>query len=253
VINTPHKVIVVGNSSNILQVNNGNIIDSFDYVVRMGMCRIDGYELHVGSKTDLLCGTINDFFVPHYNKNQIFFQPKIFVKNCNHILFIEHEYDNYEEYTSIGNLWGAGYIPNMSAAAGDYFLKFFNSQQFRQHFSSNQYSERIFFDHAKHALFTKFGIQKISHYNKASRIKTFIQFNSQLAHKRIYMPSKGMYTLNYVLNTFTDAEIYVTGFDGIKTKNYWRKEDTPLCVTHSSAHEMIMYKKLLRAGKIREL
>lgn len=247
------KIVIVGNSSNLLQHENGDIINSFDYVVRMGMCRTIGYEINVGSKTNLLCGFVNDFIVPHYRENKIVFQPKIYASNCDHLLFLEHEYDEYKEFTQIGNLWGIGYLPISPAAAGEYYFKFFNSKQFQSFFQTKKFSECVFFNFVKQALYNEYNIKKISFYDKASRIKVFTSYNQQLVRDRMYMPSKGMYILDYVIKTFPNAEIFVTGFDGMKTKNYWRKDDTPFWVTHSSSHEMLMYKKLLRTGRIQEL
>lgn len=247
------KIIVVGNSSNLLEIKNGDKIDSFDYVVRMGMCRTEEYKEYVGVKTDLLCGFVNDFVVPHYVDKQIQFHIKIYVNNCKNLLFLEHVCDDYREFTPLGTQWGIGYLPVPAASAGEYYFKFFNSHKFKSFFSTKKYSERTFFDYVQEALHAQYGIKEVSFYSKANRIKIFTQFNQLIKQDRMYMPSKGMYILDYIINKFPNTPIYVTGFDGIKTKNYWRKEDTPWCVTHSSTREMVMYKKLLRVDKIREL
>jgi hypothetical protein len=47
------KVVIIGNSSNILQSKNGNLIDSFDKIIRLGQFVISGYEEHVGTRTDV--------------------------------------------------------------------------------------------------------------------------------------------------------------------------------------------------------
>ncbi|MDD4109934.1 MAG: glycosyltransferase family 29 protein [Clostridia bacterium] len=48
------KVIIIGNGSSVLDKKNGEIINSFDIVVRVNDFRIDGYEEYVGNKTDIL-------------------------------------------------------------------------------------------------------------------------------------------------------------------------------------------------------
>lgn len=44
-------VCIIGSSPNILEQNNGDFIDSFDYVVRFNRSPIIGYEEHAGTKT----------------------------------------------------------------------------------------------------------------------------------------------------------------------------------------------------------
>ena len=47
------KVIIIGNSSSILESKNGKLIDSFDIVIRLGQFVISGHEKHVGTRTDI--------------------------------------------------------------------------------------------------------------------------------------------------------------------------------------------------------
>lgn len=47
------RVIIVGNGSSLLDVENGKKIDDFDIVVRFNSYKINGYELFVGKKTDV--------------------------------------------------------------------------------------------------------------------------------------------------------------------------------------------------------
>lgn len=51
------KVIFVSNSPVVLENKLGNVIDSYDIVIRCNDFEIEGYEEHVGSKTDIWCGT----------------------------------------------------------------------------------------------------------------------------------------------------------------------------------------------------
>ena len=50
------RVIIIGNSCSLLERKNGNVIDGYDYIVRMGGTpRIRGYEEYVGTRTDMYC------------------------------------------------------------------------------------------------------------------------------------------------------------------------------------------------------
>tara|TARA_R100000005_G_C4952289_1_gene172268 strand:+ start:142 stop:696 length:555 start_codon:yes stop_codon:yes gene_type:complete len=46
------KICVVGNSPNLLETNYGDVIDSHDVIIRCNRYILDGYEKHVGSRTD---------------------------------------------------------------------------------------------------------------------------------------------------------------------------------------------------------
>ena len=47
-------IIIVGNGEDVLKNKNGNLIDSFNTVVRLGRYVTDGFEDYVGSKTDII-------------------------------------------------------------------------------------------------------------------------------------------------------------------------------------------------------
>lgn len=49
------NAIVVGNAASLLKESNGKLIDSFDVVIRLNGFVIDGYESHVGTKTNIYC------------------------------------------------------------------------------------------------------------------------------------------------------------------------------------------------------
>jgi len=53
------RTIIVGNGSSLLDKSNGDIIDSFDNVVRFNAYTIEGFEQHVGTKTTIWFNTIN--------------------------------------------------------------------------------------------------------------------------------------------------------------------------------------------------
>lgn len=49
------KILLIGNGPTVLNKKLGPIIDSYDRVVRFNNFRIEGYEDHVGTKTDWVC------------------------------------------------------------------------------------------------------------------------------------------------------------------------------------------------------
>ena len=53
-----HKVVVVGNSPNLLNHSMGNIIDGHSIVIRCNYCHTRGFENSTGTKTDIWCTTM---------------------------------------------------------------------------------------------------------------------------------------------------------------------------------------------------
>jgi hypothetical protein len=49
------KIIIVGNGKSVLHKTNGRVIDKFEYVTRLNRFRIQGFEQHVGTKTNIIC------------------------------------------------------------------------------------------------------------------------------------------------------------------------------------------------------
>lgn len=50
----PKRVTLVGNAYDLLDNEYGSRIDNSNYVIRFNSCVTDGYQKHVGSKTDML-------------------------------------------------------------------------------------------------------------------------------------------------------------------------------------------------------
>lgn len=48
------KVVFVGNAPEILNYEHGNLIDSYDYVIRFNECTISAYQKQLGKKTSIL-------------------------------------------------------------------------------------------------------------------------------------------------------------------------------------------------------
>lgn len=62
------KIIVIANGPNALDYEAGELIDSFDIIIRMNCFQIEGYEQYIGSRTDIWV-TTNDFdrFILEYD------------------------------------------------------------------------------------------------------------------------------------------------------------------------------------------
>jgi len=71
------SIAVIGNSSKLLDKDYGEEIDAHDYVIRFNYARTKGYEIHVGSRTDIrFLGTIRYFREKDEIRIQRFNQPK---------------------------------------------------------------------------------------------------------------------------------------------------------------------------------
>ncbi len=252
-----HSVVIVGNSLNLLETKRGDVIDNCDIVVRMGSYCIDGYEEYVGTKTDIFC-TIANMFCKNSPDDSVLFalDPGMTSFNFKKILFLEYDCDDYYESTVHGNSWGSGSIPIPPAAAGAlYFKKLCSSDKFKLAFQNHIVIDRMILDYFIEYLQLVNKDVCVEFYNSLWRSRLFANFNSIFPQMDIAVPSKGMYIIDYILRTFKDSKIYVCGFDGFRTTNYWRQLG-PLTYTfrsHQPAKEQYMYKKLLREGIIHEL
>ena len=63
------KVIVVGNSPSILEKDYGEIIDSYDVVIRVNRCITKGYEKNIGKRIDIWATTRTDTYGPWVPEN----------------------------------------------------------------------------------------------------------------------------------------------------------------------------------------
>jgi hypothetical protein len=227
------KIIVIGNGSSALINKNGKLIDTFDVVVRMGTCVIYGYEEYIGTKTDILRTSWDRLFVE--KSNNLHFTSSV---DCKQYLFLEPLYEPYIESTSCG-------------CQGTLY-KIFNKPRFQEFkFKSyiTKYNERIL-----HELFIKnfFHNKDILYYNMNRRIKLFMLYNNLFIDNVLHMPSSGLCTLDFVVNTFCDYEIFITGFDGFKTRYYWRHRDEYFD-SHSSIKEQLYLKQLIKNKMVRVL
>jgi hypothetical protein len=252
-----HNIIVVGNGLSLLESKRGSEIDSFDIVVRMGSYCLDGYEEYVGTKTDIFCTIANMFCKSSRDESALFaLDPGMTSFNFKKILFLEYDNDDYYELTAHDNFWGSESIPVQPAAAGAlYFEKLYSADRFKSTFKDCVLNDRIvldyFIEHLRHVN----NDVVIEFYSRLWRSGLFTDFNNIFPQMKIAVPSKGMYALDYILRTFKNSSVYVCGFDGFKTTNYWRPpgQSTYTFRCHQPAKELYMYKKLLREGIIHEL
>ena len=67
------KVIIIGNSPSVLEYKLGDIIDSYDVVIRINRCITRGFEENIGEKIDIWATTKNSYyedkFVPENYKD----------------------------------------------------------------------------------------------------------------------------------------------------------------------------------------
>jgi len=66
------KVIIVGNSPNVLKKKYGSIIDSYDIVIRINKCTTNGFEKYIGTKTDIWATTHLKYHKDSNNDDKIF-------------------------------------------------------------------------------------------------------------------------------------------------------------------------------------
>ena len=81
---TGNSCAVVGNSSNLLEYELGEEIDSHDFIIRFNHARVKGFEKYVGSKTNLrlinahMVAAINGYDIGENMKTFSKFSPDIF-------------------------------------------------------------------------------------------------------------------------------------------------------------------------------
>jgi hypothetical protein len=237
------KVIVVGNSSCMLAKKNGPKIDTYDYVVRMGECRVRGYEAHVGTKTDMYRAKwFNLFNCENIHTEEEYGTLRNLDFKFRDLLFNNQDSDIYSEiayspicrdyYTNSLRLT-CSHIPFLPRYANRYFCDYITNLC-----SFNKCKNVYFFN--TDMLVQLMLEMKISQYAKNTN------------HMRI-MPSAGICTIYFLLQHFKDADITITGFDNFQTGHYWKPNIPFRFTTHSSYTEHIYIRRLLKKDMIRLL
>jgi len=252
------SVIVVGNGSGVLQKENGHLIDKFDCVIRLGSCKVKGYEKYIGTKTDIYCTHVDKFFnIDKESTTLVDTKFRIYPLDFlpTNILFVENDPDIYREIMGIGDVWGAEHIPNPSGAAGNIMLErmFKRTKYTTGVVGKPHYNNRIVYDFLKEYIVNTLFIKNILFYNKSQRAKVMALYNRHSQDGKISYLSNGMFALDYVFSNIRNSGVCVTGFDGFVTRHYCNQVYENFFKAHNSYKEKILYKKLLKQGKIYEL
>jgi hypothetical protein len=237
-MNYKKQIIVVGNGSDILQHKNGCKIDSFECVVRMGSCKINGYEEYVGTKTDLYRSSWDRMFE---DSNGVLLPIKNGVISKN-FLFLEPDNDVFYE--------------SITDANNTALKKIFYKQKFAKHrfheLLSCKIPERLLHDYFIKNISNLYSTHNIMYMSIKQRIDAFKRLNNVLQFEKAFLPSGGICTLLYVLDTYKDYSVWITGFDGFTTKYYWRSNNVYFNV-HSSIHERLFLQQLIKKNIIKVL
>jgi hypothetical protein len=227
------RVIIVGNSSGVLAVENGKKIDSFDYVVRMGDSpRIQGYEKYVGTKTDMFRMKWFNFFNVESGTPQYMFGKKRnhFDINYSDILCIFHDPDYFSEIAPCfhryekNSLNRSLYYPVGNRIIHDFLIHDYSLSNKRWFFVNSIDIQELtcdIFKYTKNVKFTN-GIE----------------------------PSGGLCAIWYFLKYHANDELTITGFDGWKTGHYWKPDTPTFFSSHNGVCERIYIKHLLKQNRI---
>jgi len=243
----PYKrLIVIGNGKSATAKKNGNIIDKFDYIVRMNNCKIGGYEEYVGTRTDLYRAPW-DRIIKHNDDNKLIYNEDLLIRTKN-FLFIEPDYDTHVEVVN----------ENVNIMR---FLKMCNKSKFATHrfhdLLSSGVPVRLLHDLLVNTLYKQYGVVNIYHMTSKQRAYVYKTLNNIISSehfsKRMFTPSSGLLTLMYIIDKFSELyEIWVTGFDAFATSHYWNNwvADESFFAVHSKVHERLVLKSLILQKKI---
>jgi len=244
------KIIVIGNGCGIFKKENGHIIDNFDCVVRMGNCCIKGFEKYVGTKTDIYRAQWqNLFFYDNIKevlcpRNQFFPFNTLLLSSLNPNSYTESIktiYDFKKIYARYDN--DIGIINSILIQ-----LKLFNTYNTSQH-RYHRILHDAFLNYFKH----KLSIKNISYITNDILIYAIKALNIPPLSDRYVAPSNGIITIFYMLKHYPNSELYITGFDGFKTRNYWTTAVETTFNDHNSVREQIILKQLTKHNNIQVL
>lgn len=230
------NVVIVGNAKTVLHQENGDKIDTFDYVVRMGdMPRIKGYEKYVGTRTDMYR---LKWFNMFYTEKNIDVKMhglcrETFEFDFKDILYIFQDCDEYSDITPITRrYYNISLNRSFLCPIGNRYVhdlcqeKFKLEQKNAFYFNSHDYE---------------------------TLICELLRGYSYNLHEKWIDPSGGLCTIWFFLKNFPSINIYVTGFDCFKTCHYWKPDMHTSFDSHNSVLEQLMYKRLVKKGYISEL
>jgi hypothetical protein len=221
------NVVIVGNGGCLLNQNLGEKIDSCDYVVRQGECRIKGYEKHIGTKTNMYrMKWYNAFNCEKRMPYDIYGTKRIYDFKFNDILYTFHDFDEYQELPFNCKNSSKGY------RTGDMLQKL---SKFRFH-------------HDKLCKIFKFTECKSIHFFSSflyEKLKVELGITN---HE--HGPTAGLCTIFYFLNKMKYNKLYIAGFDGMMSGHYWKPDEKYICYTHDIVKEKIYLTKLIKTKQI---
>ena len=227
------RAIIVGNGCDVLENANGDKINNYDYVVRMGdFPRIRGYEKHVGTKTNMFRMKWFNYFNVECNIADSNFGEKRCSCdfNYNDILCISHDPDYYIEIASTFQRYERHSLNrSFYYHVGDRLIHDYTTQCFLL-----QNKNWFFFNSDDMQDLT---IQ-LQEYSKSIRYSNGIE------------PSGGVCTIWYLLKYFTKYTITITGFDGWRTGHYWKPDTSTFFASHNSVGERLFVKSLIKRSII---
>ncbi len=230
------RIIIIGNSCSLLEQKNGDIIDGYDYIVRMGGTpRIKGYEKHVGTKTNMYCMKWFKYFNVEVGINDTNFgqmREKLEIE-YDDVLCLLQDPDNFYEVA----------IP---------FQRYEKNSLNRSFYY--QIGDRYLHDSA----ILNFNLQQKQWYFFNSidmqQLVCYLQgYDSNIRYNNGIEPTAGLCVIWFFMQNFSNCEITVTGFDGFKTGHYWKPAISTFFQSHNGLSEWMFIKKLIKRGDIRLL
>lgn len=239
------NVIIIGGSGEILKHEKGKKIDAFDYVVRMGDSKVRGYEKYVGTKTDMFrVGWKNHFYLKvnnDYSETFCFVDTEL--AGFTDLLITRiFDPDDYKETSSV-----------MQFSVNKQFSTLVPvwKREARSPFAQTHMHPRISHDFCLE-MFKQYHqtIKNVQYYSQQRKayISGILKRHDPKIHK-YPLPTNGILTIDHIITTRPQDNIYITGFDGLKTRYYWRDHDT-FSHQHNSVGEQLLLKRLIKTGRI---
>lgn len=224
------KIIVIANGPNALKYDAGDVIDSFDIVIRMNCYQIEGYEKQLGTKTDIWV-TTNDFdrFIADYEgllekRKKESFKENWTTDPQDYEFFVDKHQIDVDEIHLI-NLWMKNTFGNF-VKDGEIHEKFINLKTFDD------------------------GI--ISSMHKSCRV-TVLDEKQTIKVKSNRNLSTGLHTLCYAIARYKGEDIYILGFDFFKSgKEYFATPKSTWEMAHDGTAEAAIVKRWKEAGILKE-
>jgi len=223
------KIIIIANGPNALDFKAGKLIDSFDIVIRMNCYQIEGYEEHIGSKTDVWV-TTNDFdrFISEYDNLLEKRKVNSFLENWTTDTkdvetFVEKHKIKCDEIHFI-NMWIAFTIGHV-------------------------FKDNVLYENNVCLETFDSGVMR--------SLPRGCKININGARRTIRLGdgrnlSTGMHTLVYAIYRWIGEDIYIHGFDFFKSgKEYFSTPENVWEMRHAAETEEIIVNKWVEAGIIK--